>query len=72
MLHMNGHSQWHPLIRSFLNAQREMLYFPHPCPDPRWTLGRNTNIDIPIQTINTVDQLVSLPQDGGLTIAESS
>jgi hypothetical protein len=66
MLHMNGHSQWHPLVRSFLNAQREMLHFQHPCPDPRWTLRGNTNIDIPIQTIDTGHQLLSLPQDGDL------
>jgi hypothetical protein len=65
-LHSEGCLQWHPLVRSFLNAQREMLYFQHPCPDPRWTLRRNAYIDIPVQAIDTVHQLLSLPQDEDL------
>lgn len=65
-LYTDDDLQWHPLVRSFLNAQREMLYFQHPCPDPRWTLRRDAYIDIPIQAIDTDHQLSALPQDGDL------
>jgi hypothetical protein len=71
-LYTDDDLQWHPLVRSFLNAQREMLYFQHPCPDPRRTLRRNAYIDIPIQAIDTGHQLSALSQDEGVTIAESS
>ena len=62
--------QWHSLICPLLNTQGEMLDLHQPSPDPRWTLRRNTYIDIPVQAINTKYQINLLVLE--LTIAESS
>ena len=68
--HVGCDSQWHSLICSLLNTQGEMLDLHQPSPDPRWTLRRNTYIDIPVQAIDTIYEINLLVVE--LTIAESS